>query len=357
MCHRNKVLSELNGSINSKVLFVAEAPGRLGADRTRIPLNGDKTGDNFESLLGNIGWKREAVFITNAILCNPRNEEGNNVTPKKAEIFNCSKYLEMTINLVRPEVVVSLGRVALNALDLIAPNYCNLQENVATPVNWNGIVLFPLYHPGPRALIHRSIIKQRADFMKLAKFINPYKGIVNRINKFNKNISYEVNNQTVTPLQQIVFLIVRNFKQISNYKLTKLLYLIDLTSLYKLGYTLTGEIFLRQQEGPWPPSIKEAIKSLENFEVHSFFRNRLPILKLGSSPRFEIELEENAINIILEVINNYGTMNNSQIKTKTYLTPPMKYILRQEKLGRDMRRIPILYKDKTVIDHDSKTKK
>ena len=51
---RRKVFSDANGCIDSKVLFIAEAPGRLGADQTGIPLCGDKTGDNFEHLLGNI---------------------------------------------------------------------------------------------------------------------------------------------------------------------------------------------------------------------------------------------------------------------------------------------------------------
>jgi uracil-DNA glycosylase len=55
-----KVLSSANGNVESKVLFVAEAPGRLGADRTGVPLFGDRTGDNFEALLGNIGWRRFA---------------------------------------------------------------------------------------------------------------------------------------------------------------------------------------------------------------------------------------------------------------------------------------------------------
>ena len=61
LCSRRKVLSQANGSIDAKVLFIAEAPGRLGADRTGVPLHGDRTGENFETLLGNIGWQRESV--------------------------------------------------------------------------------------------------------------------------------------------------------------------------------------------------------------------------------------------------------------------------------------------------------
>ncbi len=56
---RRKVFSEANGNLNSKVLFIAEAPGRLGADHTGIPLHGDKTGDNFETLLQSVNWDRK----------------------------------------------------------------------------------------------------------------------------------------------------------------------------------------------------------------------------------------------------------------------------------------------------------
>jgi len=107
LCGRRKVLSTANGSIESKVPFVAEAPGRLGAGRTGIPLYGDRTGDNFETLLGNIGWRREEVFITNAVLCNPTQKNGNNATPTDEEIANCSAYLEMVIALVSPDVIVT----------------------------------------------------------------------------------------------------------------------------------------------------------------------------------------------------------------------------------------------------------
>src|SRR3954468_9031221 len=49
-CSR-RVLSELNGDWSARVVFIAEAPGRLGAEKTGIPLFGDRTGDRFEELL------------------------------------------------------------------------------------------------------------------------------------------------------------------------------------------------------------------------------------------------------------------------------------------------------------------
>ena len=136
LCNRTKVLSAKNGNLESKVLFVAEAPGRLGADRTGIPLYGDQTGNNFEKLLGNVGWKRNEIFITNAVLCNPREKNGNNGTPSLEEISNCVYYLAMTIELVDPAVVVSLGATALRALEVVSSHGLRLRESVGEPKPW-----------------------------------------------------------------------------------------------------------------------------------------------------------------------------------------------------------------------------
>src|SRR5207245_2096744 len=94
-CSR-KVLSDLNGSWSAQIMFIAEAPGRLGAEITGIPLFGDRSGDRFQELLKVMKLARSDVFITNAVLCNPRDEKGNNDTPTKSEIRKCSALLKRT---------------------------------------------------------------------------------------------------------------------------------------------------------------------------------------------------------------------------------------------------------------------
>ena len=356
MCHRTKVLSEANGNVNSKILFIAEAPGRLGADRTGIPLFGDKTGDNFEKLLGNISWKRKDIFITNSILCNPRDNNGNNGTPSREELKNCFKYLEMTIELVKPEVIATLGRTALNAINNISPHNYDMRRIVSSPVNWNGIKLVSLYHPAPRALAHRSLIKQSSDFIQLAKFVNPISGIILRKKAKNINDELVVTNFSVTPLQQIIFTIIDYFKQLSYFKLTKLLYFIDLSALDISGNTLTDSIYLRQQEGPWPPDLNKAINALKNYEIEFFYKKQLPFVKVGPSPRFEITLSESYLNLIIDILNKFGSMSNAEIKSSAYRTAPMKYIIKQEKLGRDMRKVPLIYQNKTAVSLDNPIK-
>src|SRR5438445_9257741 len=97
MCERTAVLSDLNGPIDARVMFIGEAPGRKGADRTRIPFSGDQSGRNFERFLSSIRLTRAEIFITSAALCNPRKPSGANRRPSADEISNCSDFLHRTI--------------------------------------------------------------------------------------------------------------------------------------------------------------------------------------------------------------------------------------------------------------------
>ena len=163
------ILSSANGNLNAKFVFVAEAPGRFGAGRTGIPFHGDKSGDNFETLLKHIGLTRAEVFITNAALCNPL-EKGNNRRPKTSEIKNCSSFLKETLALIGPQVVVTLGSVGLQALNLILETRYQLKENVAQPLTTPSFILFPLYHPSPRVTNWmRPLTQQKKDFKKIPR--------------------------------------------------------------------------------------------------------------------------------------------------------------------------------------------
>ena len=128
MCDRQAVLSKLNGSLTPKIMFIAEAPGRNGADRTRIPFHGDASGETFEKLLASIGLAREEIFITNTVLCSPRKPSGANDKPTRNEIRNCSDFLRRTIEVIDPPIIATLGAVALDALKLIEPHEFTLEK-------------------------------------------------------------------------------------------------------------------------------------------------------------------------------------------------------------------------------------
>ena len=168
MQHRKKVLGFPNGSVDSSVLFIAEAPGRLGADKFGIPLYGDQTGRNFEMLIASAGINRESIFITNAVLCNPRTPAGNNDSPTLSEIRNCSAYLREILEIIKPKYVVPLGAAALASLNAIKPHKIKLSGGVGELFSWNGFQVYPLFHPSPRAFIKRPKAEQLQDYENLA---------------------------------------------------------------------------------------------------------------------------------------------------------------------------------------------
>ena len=169
---RSAVLSRLNGSLLPKALFIAEAPGRQGADRTRRPFHGDKSGENFQSFLDSIGLTRDDIFITNTVLCSPRSETGANRKPLGSEIRNCRNFLERTMALLNPSVVVTLGAVALDATRRLESHEITLRNGAGLLHEWNGRILVPLYHPSPQVIAaSRNFGQQLQDFAAVGKAV------------------------------------------------------------------------------------------------------------------------------------------------------------------------------------------
>ena len=172
MCGRSAVLSTLNGSSRAQIMFIGEAPGRKGADRTRVPFSGDQSGANLDRFLGSIGLKREQIFITSAALCNPRTESGANRKPTQKELANCSYFLRRTIELIDPRVIVTLGSVALEALKRIEHHELTLKDSSAAIHSWQDRVLVPIYHPSPQVLAsHRREAEQLQDYQVVAQAV------------------------------------------------------------------------------------------------------------------------------------------------------------------------------------------
>ena len=172
MCGRSAVLSKLNGSTNARIMFIGEAPGRKGADRTRVPFSGDQSGANLDRFLGSIGLGREQIFITSAALCNPRTDSGANRKPTQKELANCSEFLRRTIELIDPRVIVTLGSVALEALKRIQYHELSLKESAAQIHAWQHRVLVPIYHPSPQVLAsHRREAQQLRDYQVVAEAV------------------------------------------------------------------------------------------------------------------------------------------------------------------------------------------
>jgi uracil-DNA glycosylase family 4 len=169
---RRRVLTAANGTVRARVLFIAEAPGRGGAERTGVPFSGDFSGRTFERLLTEARLTRDDVFITNAALCNPQGPTGANRPPTRQELANCSVHLRATLAIIDPPVIATLGAVALAALDRIERHGLKLTDARGRPHTWNGRTLFPLYHPSPKVLAWFPFTRMADDFRTLRQVLD-----------------------------------------------------------------------------------------------------------------------------------------------------------------------------------------
>lgn len=103
---RNKVVFG-QGSHTPNILIVGEAPGEE-EDEAGTPFM-SKAGSKLDSILAYVGVKREDVYITNTVLCRPP----NNRTPRKEEMDACKWRLDLQVKLLKPKLIILLGRSAL----------------------------------------------------------------------------------------------------------------------------------------------------------------------------------------------------------------------------------------------------
>jgi uracil-DNA glycosylase family 4 len=153
-----------DGNVPADIAFVGIAPGRLGGDRTGVPFSGDRSGELLRRMIAQARLQR--VFITNLVRCNPRDQLGRNRDPDAAEIANCRPHLRAEFSLVRPRLVVCLGRMAWREL---AGRAVPFRPTVGKPVRVEGLVLFPMYHP---AFVNRgayAIGSYARDFVRLSR--------------------------------------------------------------------------------------------------------------------------------------------------------------------------------------------
>jgi uracil-DNA glycosylase family 4 len=331
------VLGENNGDVEANILFIAEAPGRFGADRTGIPLYGDKTGSLFQKMLDIIGWNRERVFITNSVICNPRDERGNNAPPTMREIENCSIYLNILIDIIQPYYVITLGNCALRSLNYISPHNFEMKKDVRKFLSWNSRILIPLYHPGPRARIYRDMSHQLSDYYALKELLELY--CVEKETDIKSKKRQQKQQQlfeepfTPTMLQQLSVHIIKKFRTITKFKLTKLIYLIDYEFYKVTGRLLTEAFYIYQRNGPLQTTLTKRLDELEGFEVRKNFAGLYLTYNIGPNIRFEPTFNSDEKEIIEEILNKFEKYNNKEIKIAAYMTNPMKSIIRLEKRG------------------------
>jgi len=148
-CHlweqrRTPVLGE--GNLNASVMFVGEAPGYYEDVKGR-PFVG-AAGKLLDELLSDVGLSRREVFIGNVLKCRPP----GNRDPFAREIETCTPYLNQQIKIIRPKIIVTLGRHStsyiFSKVGLKSKGITKLRGKVHE-IKLFGfqIFLIPMYHP------------------------------------------------------------------------------------------------------------------------------------------------------------------------------------------------------------------
>ena len=150
------------GEGKGKIMFVGGAP-TVEEDRQGLPFVG-KSGKFLDEMLEIAGLKREDVFFTGIVKCHPP----ENRRPSIEEVKTCKeKWLEKQIEVLKPKLVVILGRVALKGL-LGQGNLKEIHGNVITE---KGLKFFIAYHPAEGMRFPVIKKKMEIDFKKVRKLI------------------------------------------------------------------------------------------------------------------------------------------------------------------------------------------
>lgn len=142
------------GDPKTQIVFVGEAPGRHGADRTGIPFSGDKSGRILQQILLELDLMDAVVpgeppqlrcFITNVVRCCPP----ANRTPTPSEQRHCEPFLAHELDQIDPWLIVPVGRLALQPVAMRYLGYApsTIRGLHATILRADTRVIVPLIHP------------------------------------------------------------------------------------------------------------------------------------------------------------------------------------------------------------------
>lgn len=154
------------GNPKAEVIFIGEAPGQK-EDETGRPFVG-AAGKFLDELLGTIGLQRSDVYISNVVKYRPP----NNRDPLPIEKEQCMPWLMLEIALIKPRVIVPLGRHALG--HFFTKLSITNAHGKPQPLT-NDVTVFPIYHPA--AALHNGGLRQALydDFAALGEFLKQQK--------------------------------------------------------------------------------------------------------------------------------------------------------------------------------------
>ena len=153
LCKNRKNIVFGVGNENAKIMFIGEGPG-ADEDLKGIPFVG-KAGKLMDKAFLALGIKKEDVYIANIVKCRPP----NNRDPEPDEVVECINYLRNQVIIIKPKIIVLLGRVALN--NVLGQEY-KITASRGKWIEKKGTLYMPTWHP---AALFRDENK-KIDFIK-----------------------------------------------------------------------------------------------------------------------------------------------------------------------------------------------
>ena len=127
-----------SGNANAKIMLIGEGPG-ADEDREGLPFVG-KAGKLMNFALEGIGIDRNNLYITNIVKCRPP----KNRDPEADEIEACIEYVKNQIQVIKPKIIVLLGKIALQ--NILGPEY-KITSSRGKWIEKDGIFYLPTWHP------------------------------------------------------------------------------------------------------------------------------------------------------------------------------------------------------------------
>ena len=153
LCQRRQNIVFGEGNTNTKVMFIGEGPGG-DEDKEGRPFVG-KAGQLMNKAFDVVGIKRENVYIANIVKCRPP----QNRDPEPDEIEACINYLRNQVMIIKPQIIVLLGRISLQ--NIVGKEY-KITASRGKWIEKKGILYMPTWHP---AALLRDETK-KIDFIK-----------------------------------------------------------------------------------------------------------------------------------------------------------------------------------------------
>jgi DNA polymerase len=167
LCSRRKNIVFGVGNENTDIMFIGEGPG-ADEDAQGIPFVG-KAGQLMNKAFEAVGIDRDNIYIANIVKCRPP----NNRDPEADEINGCMNYLRNQVMIIKPKIIVLLGRISLQ--NILGQEY-KITASRGKWIEKKGILYMPTWHPA--ALLR--------DETKKIDFINDLQEVVRRQQELKK---------------------------------------------------------------------------------------------------------------------------------------------------------------------------